>query len=173
LETLERLPAPIGDRAIARYGKALAATLSSLQVTHARPAFGIDSVIVGRRHVPVREHTVASTPFGSLVRFSTDLPADRPRVLIVPGLAGHFATLVRGTVGTLLPDHDVYVAEWHNARDVPCAAGRLGLDDYIEHLIIFLEAIGPGGHLMAVCQPCVAALAAAVGANRLFAVLGG
>jgi polyhydroxyalkanoate depolymerase len=160
-ETLERLPAPVSDRAVARYGKALAATLSSLQVTHARPAFGIDSVIVGRRRVPVREHKVASTPFGSLVRFSIDRPADRPRVLIVPGLAGHFATLVRGTVEALLPDHDVYVADWHNARDVPCAAGRFGLDEYIEQLILFLEAIGPGGHLMAVCQPCVAALAAA------------
>jgi poly(3-hydroxybutyrate) depolymerase len=160
-ETLERLPAPITSTAIARYGKASTATLSSLQVSHARPAWGIDSAIVQGRRVAVGEHVVASTPFGSLVRFGIDLPGDRPRVLVVPGLAGHFATLVRGTVRTLLPHHDVYVADWHNARDVPRAAGRFGLDEYVEHLMRFLEAIGPGCHLIAVCQPCAAALAAA------------
>ena len=102
-----------------------------------------------------------STPFGTLVHFAKETSEPQPRVLVVAGLAGHFATLLRGTVRTLLPDHDVYITDWHNARDVSPEHGRFGLDEYIQHLIDFLDAIGPGGHLMAVCQPCVPALAAA------------
>jgi polyhydroxyalkanoate depolymerase len=75
-------------------------------------------------------------------------------------LSGHFATLLAGTVRTLLRDHDVYITDWKNARDVPRDAGRFGVDDYVGYLIRFLEEIGPGGHLLAVCQPCVQALAA-------------
>ena len=75
-------------------------------------------------------------------------------------MSGHFATLLRDTVRTLLLDHDVYVTDWHNIRDVPFGAGRFGLDEYTEHLIDFLAAMGPGAHVVAVCQPCVAALAA-------------
>jgi poly(3-hydroxybutyrate) depolymerase len=78
----------------------------------------------------------------------------------VAPLSGHFATLLRETVRTLLQDHDVYITDWHNARDVPLSRGAFGLDDYIEHMMRFLAAIGPGAHLVAVCQPCVAALAA-------------
>ena len=84
----------------------------------------------------------------------------QPRVLLVAPLSGHFATLLRATVKTLLPEHDVYITDWHNARDVPLLHGRFGFDDYIEHLIRFLEVIGPGAHVIAVCQPCVAALVA-------------
>ncbi|MBZ4133932.1 hypothetical protein JYG53_24590, partial [Escherichia fergusonii] len=74
---------------------------------------------------------------------------------------GHFATLLRETVRTLLQDHDVYLTDWANAREVPLAAGRFGLDEYVEHVMRFLAHIGPGAHLMAICQPCVPALAAA------------
>ena len=76
-------------------------------------------------------------------------------------MSGHFATLLRDTVRTLLRDHDVYVTDWHNVRDVPLSAGRFGLDEYIEHLIEFTAALGPGANVVAICQPCVAALAAA------------
>jgi poly(3-hydroxybutyrate) depolymerase len=76
-------------------------------------------------------------------------------------LAGHFATLIRGTIRTLLPDHGVFVIDWHSARDVPVADGRFGLEEYIAHLIDFIGAVGPGAHLMAVCQPCPLAVAAA------------
>jgi poly(3-hydroxybutyrate) depolymerase len=81
-------------------------------------------------------------------------------VLLVAPLSGHFATLLRETVRTLLQDHDVYITDWHNARDVPLRHGASALDDYIDHMIRFLAAIGPGAHVVAVCQPCVAALAA-------------
>jgi poly(3-hydroxybutyrate) depolymerase len=81
-------------------------------------------------------------------------------VLLVAPLSGHFATLLRETARTLLQDHDVYITDWHNARDVPLRQGAFALDDYIDHMIRFLAAIGPGAHVVAVCQPCVAALAA-------------
>ena len=81
-------------------------------------------------------------------------------MLLVAPLSGHFATLLRATVRTMLPDHDVYITDWHNARDVPLTAGRFGFDEYVDHLIKFLEVIGPGAHVLAVCQPCVAVLAA-------------
>jgi polyhydroxyalkanoate depolymerase len=78
----------------------------------------------------------------------------------VAPMSGHFATLLRDTVQTMLTDHDVYITDWHNARDVPLAAGRFGLDEYAGHIMDFLGAMGPGSHLMAICQPCVAALSA-------------
>jgi polyhydroxyalkanoate depolymerase len=85
----------------------------------------------------------------------------QPRVLVVAPLSGHFATLLRNTVRTMLPDHDVYITDWHNARDVAVADGAFNFDSYVEHLIRFLEIIGPGAHVLAVCQPCVQALVAA------------
>jgi poly(3-hydroxybutyrate) depolymerase len=129
-------------------------------LTHTRPPFGIGAVTVGNREVEVREEAVAVTPFGTLLHFEKDIDASQPRVLMVAPLSGHFATLLRATVRTMLPEHDVFITDWHNARDVPLSAGRFGFDEYIEHLIKFLEAIGPGAHLLAVCQPCVAALVA-------------
>jgi poly(3-hydroxybutyrate) depolymerase len=139
----------------------VAGTVSALQLTHRRPAFGIECIEIDGDDVPVRERAVMSTAFGTLLRFEKESPLVQPRVLLLPGLAGHFATLIRETVKTFLPGHDVYVADWHNARDIAVDAGRFGLDEYIAHLIDFVAAIGPGTHLIAVCQPCPAALAVA------------
>jgi polyhydroxyalkanoate depolymerase len=151
----------IVDLAALRGWRALCETISTLNLTHERPAFGIETASVGGETVPVTERVVTSTPFGSLVHFAKPDVPWQPPVLAIPGLAGHFATLVRGTVSTLLRDFDVYVADWHNARDVPVSAGRFGLEEYIEHVVNFMESIGPGGHVIALCQPCPAALAAA------------
>jgi poly(3-hydroxybutyrate) depolymerase len=130
-------------------------------LTHQRPPFGIDQVMVGNREVEVTEEVTLRTPFATLLHFKKDVAQAQPRVLLVAPLSGHFATLLRSTVRTMLPEHDVYITDWHNARDVPTREGRFGFDDYIDHLIRFLEAIGPGAHMLAVCQPCVAALVAA------------
>jgi poly(3-hydroxybutyrate) depolymerase len=130
-------------------------------LTHIRPAFGIDSVTVGNREVEVREEATHSTPFGTLLHFKKDIATAQPKALLVAPLSGHFSTLLRATVRTMLPDHDVFVTDWHNARDIPLTAGRFGFDEYIDHLIKFLEVLGPGTHVIAVCQPCVAVLAAA------------
>jgi poly(3-hydroxybutyrate) depolymerase len=128
-------------------------------LTHERPPFNIAPVRVGNREVGLREKT-ASTPFGTLLHFQKDIDTPQPRVLLVAPLSGHFATLLRGTVQTMVPEHDVYITDWHNARDIALMHGRFGFDEYVEHLIRFLEVMGPGAHVVAVCQPCVAALAA-------------
>jgi polyhydroxyalkanoate depolymerase len=130
-------------------------------LTHARPPYGIDSVMVGNREVAVREEAADRTPFGTLLHFKKDIDQAQPRVLLIAPLSGHFATLLRATVRTMLAEHDVYITDWHNARDVAVAEGRFGFDEYIGHIVRFLETMGPGAHLVAVCQPCVAALVAA------------
>jgi len=130
-------------------------------LTHVRPAYGIKSVMVGNREVEVSEVASLKLPFGTLLNFKKDVSVAQPRVLVVAPLSGHFATLLRSTVRTLLPDHDVYITDWHNARDVRLEDGVFGFDDYVAYVIRFLEALGPGAHVVAVCQPCVQALAAA------------
>lgn len=130
------------------------------QLTHVRPPFDIDNVQDGDRTIPVREEMVDSTPFCSLLRFRKETAVEQPAVLLVAPMSGHFATLLRGTVKTLLRDHDVYITDWHNARDISPDHGRFGLDEYVGHLIRFLQIIGPGAHIVAVCQPTVAAITA-------------
>ncbi|WDZ96822.1 polyhydroxyalkanoate depolymerase [Herbaspirillum sp. WKF16] len=131
------------------------------QLTHARPDFGIPEVEDGGRTIAVHEEVVTATPFCSLLRFRKETSDAQPKVLVVAPMSGHFATLLRGTVKTLLRHHDVYITDWHNARDVAAGHGRFGLDEYVSHVISFLETLGPGAHLLAVCQPTVAALTAA------------
>jgi poly(3-hydroxybutyrate) depolymerase len=135
--------------------------LSRGALSHRRPSFDISEIKSGNHLVPVREEEVLATPFGTLLRFAKDGAPQQPRVLLVAPLSGHFATLLRDTVRVLLPEHDVYVTDWANARDIGIWHGRFGFDDYVEHLITFLEVMGPGAHVIAVCQPCVQALAAA------------
>lgn len=134
--------------------------LELAEVTHARPPWRIDQVIVKGEAVPVVEEIALTTPFATLLRFRKPDAPTQPKVLVVAPMSGHFATLLRDTVRTALQDHDVYVTDWHNVRDVPLSAGRFGLDEYTEHVIDFLAAMGPNASVIAVCQPCVAALAA-------------
>jgi len=155
------------DPALARAGdwaRRMAAAFEVLalgEVTHRRPDWAIASVVVDGMPHPVVEEVTAQTPFATLRRFRKGGAGEQPRVLVAAPMSGHFATLLRDTVRTLLRDHDVYVTDWHNVRDTPAAAGRFGLDEYIDHLIDFTAALGPGSHVVAICQPCVAALAAA------------
>jgi len=160
LRTLGQPLTGIVDNVVLRSLTAAYELIARAGLTHARPAFGIDSVAVGNREVTVHERAALSTPFGTLLHFKKDVDTPQPRMLLVAPLSGHFATLLRGTVRTMLPEHDVYITDWHNVRDVPLMHGRFGFDDYIAHLIRFLEAIGPGAHVVAVCQPCVAVLVA-------------
>jgi poly(3-hydroxybutyrate) depolymerase len=152
------------QRTVLRKIAAACELIARLRLTHSRPAFGIDSLMLGSRRVVITEEAVVSLPFGTLLHFRKDpaaaVPAQPPVLLAAP-LSGHFATLLRETVRTMLQDHDVYITDWHNARDVPVTHGDFGLDDYIGYLMRFIASVGPGCHLIAVCQPCVAALAAA------------
>ncbi|MDM0040490.1 polyhydroxyalkanoate depolymerase [Variovorax sp. J22G21] len=148
------------ERSAVRRMAAQLEVFSRMRITHSRPAWDIKTVVVEGQEVAVHEEPVLVAPFGTLLHFRKETGTMHPPVLLAAPLSGHFATLLRETVRTLLRDHDVYVTDWHNARDVPVWQGGFGLDEYTLQLISFMEAIGPGVHLVAVCQPCVAALAA-------------
>jgi poly(3-hydroxybutyrate) depolymerase len=133
--------------------------ISRARLVHERPDYGIDSVLVRGERIDVSEEVALEMPFGNLVHFRKETDLRQPKVLLAAPMAGHFATLLRHTAQTLLADHDVYITDWKSARDVPVDAGRFGTDEYIDHLMAFFGHIGPGGHGMAVCQPCPSMLA--------------
>ena len=154
---------PVPPPAVALPLRSLAAACRLMElstITHRRPAWGIHSVDVGGETQPVVEEAVLTTPFATLLRFAKPGAPAQPKVLVVAPMSGHFATLLRDTVQTVLQDHDVHVTDWHNVRDVPLSAGPFGLDEYTQHIIDFIAALGEGVHVIAVCQPCVASLAA-------------
>ena len=132
---------PLGDGNVMRNLTAAYELIARAGLTHTRPPFGISHVTVGNREVEVHEEAAARTPFGTLLHFKKDIALTQPRVLIVAPLSGHFATLLRATARTMLPEHD-------------------GIDEYVDHLIHYLELMGAGSHVLAVCQPCVAVLSA-------------
>jgi len=160
LKYLNLVPQGVSDRAFGRLAAALE-LISRTSLTYTRPAYGIDTILVGNQEVEVIEEVAYATPFGSLLHFKKENSPEQPRLLLVAPMSGHFATLLRGTVKTLLQDHDVYITDWHNPRDIPRAHGRFGLEDYTDHLIAFLDRMGPRSHMVAICQPSVSALAAA------------
>ena len=125
-----------------------------------KPEFGLDHTVIDGETVAVSEEIVAEKSFCRLLRFKRATALDHPKVLLVAPVSGHFATLLRGTVQTLLRDHDVYVTDWHNVRDIPLAEGPFDLDTFIGHIIDFVDRLGPHTHLVAVCQPTVPTLAA-------------
>ncbi|MBH2000055.1 MAG: polyhydroxyalkanoate depolymerase [Sphingomonadaceae bacterium] len=152
---------PMADWAMPRRMFALMDVFQGAKVTHKRPAYNITRIPSGNAEVAVREEVMLDLPFGDLLHFAKDeVEAAQPRVLVVAPMSGHFSTLLRSTVQTLLQDHDVYITDWKNARDVPLSAGRFGFEDYVDYVIRFFEEMGPGAHLVSVCQPCVPALAA-------------
>ncbi len=105
-------------------------------LTHERPPYGFGSVVVEGRETPVHEVAVASTPFGDLINFKKEGVGEQPRILLVRPLSpGHRWPLLRGTVATLLPENDVYITDWRNAREAPVEAGDFGFDDYVDHVI--------------------------------------
>ncbi|WP_010162980.1 polyhydroxyalkanoate depolymerase [Sphingomonas sp. PAMC 26617] len=126
-----------------------------------KPTFGLASTEVDGKTVAVTEEIVVRKPFGQLKRFVREGVETGPKLLIVAPMSGHYATLLRGTVERMLPVADVYITDWRDAKQVPLSDGKFDLDDYIDYLIAFLEAIGPGAHMLAVCQPSVPCYAAA------------
>jgi poly(3-hydroxybutyrate) depolymerase len=157
---------PLNPLAETPFGRSMAAGAELFErVTrrYGKPAFGITTTGVDGRSVGVAEEVVWTRPFCSLLHFRRDLPKGRPadpKVLIVAPLSGHYATLCRGTVEAMLPEHDVYITDWTDARMAPLALGHFDLDDYIDYVIEMLHHLGPGSHVIAVCQPSVPVLAA-------------
>lgn len=128
-----------------------------------KPDFGLAEKEIGGKTFPVEEQVIARHPFCDLLHFSVaKRPKNHPRVLIVAPLSGHYATLLRGTVEAMLHDHDVYITDWKNARDVPYIEGDFDFDDYVSLLIRFFHTLSINGpfHVMGVCQPSVPVLAA-------------
>jgi poly(3-hydroxybutyrate) depolymerase len=140
--------------------------LAHATAQYGKPAFGITECESGGKVWPVIEATVVNRPFGDLKRFRLDgVDDDRPKLLIVAPMSGHYATLLRGTVQRMLEQYEVYITDWADAKTVPLHEGSFDLDDYIDYIIHFLEYIeqvtpGQRPHMMAVCQPSVPAYAA-------------
>ena len=135
-----------------------------------KPQFGIESVHIKGKDVPVHEEILLRKPFGQLKHFYREGQNQGPSLLIVAPMSGHYATLLRGTVERLLPDFDIYITDWRDAKLVPLSQGSFNLDDYIDYLIEFLSLIGTKTgerpHLLAVCQPAVPAFAATAVMNE-------
>ncbi|MBC7985966.1 MAG: polyhydroxyalkanoate depolymerase [Sphingomonadaceae bacterium] len=125
-----------------------------------KPRFVIDSVEVAGKAVAVETRIEARKPFGQLKHFAKKGVKGQPRLLVVAPMSGHYASLLRGTVERMLPGHDVWITDWRDAKMVPLSEGAFDLDSYIDYLIGFLEHIGPGAHMLAVCQPSVPSYAA-------------
>ena len=159
---------PAADTALARTASASAELFESVTRRYGKPAWGLETVEIGGRRVRTTEQVIWSSPWCRLVRFARHLgdlkragkPTVAPAVLIVAPLSGHYATLLRGTVETFLQDHDVYVTDWSNARQVPMLEGRFDFSDYIDHVRTMLAQIGPRAHVVGVCQPGPPVLAA-------------
>ncbi|WP_372054525.1 polyhydroxyalkanoate depolymerase [Tistrella mobilis] len=155
---------PFNPMSYSPYGRMVAAAAEVIErVTdrYEKPAFGLDHTVIDGRTVPVVEEIVHDLTFCKLLHFRRDTEGlNDPKLLLVAPLSGHYATLLRGTVEALLPDHDVYITDWVDARMVPVFEGPFHFDDYVEYVIEFLHLLGPGTNVMAVCQPSVPVLAA-------------
>jgi len=159
---------PASDTAIGRTAYASAEVFESLTRRYGKPDWGLETLEIDGKPVRTTEQIVWSSPWCRLVRFARNIgdlkragkPAAAPAVVIVAPLSGHYATLLRGTVETFLQDHDVYVADWTNARQVPMLEGRFDFNNYIDHVRDMLAAAGPRAHVVGVCQPGPPVLAA-------------
>jgi poly(3-hydroxybutyrate) depolymerase len=158
---------PLNPLSATPFGRSMAAAAEMFERTtrrYGKPEWGIAETTTHGIRVPVVERILWERPFGRLIHFEKGpgvvAVAAQPKLLIVAPMSGHYATLLRGTVTTMLPDHDVYITDWIDARMVPLADGAFDLDDYIDYLVSMLHLLGPGVHLMAVCQPSVPVLAA-------------
>ncbi len=127
---------------------------------YGKPDWELDTTTIDGIEVPVTHETVISRAYCHLVHFQRDVERDDPKLLIVAPMSGHYATLLRGTVEAMLPDHEVYITDWMDCKMVPVMSDRFNLDDYIDYVIDFLHYLGPNTHVLAVCQPSVPVLAA-------------
>ena len=148
------------------FGRGVAAACEMFERTtrrYGKPEFSYGAVSVNGVQTEVVEDVLWSKPFCNLINFrkkSVGRPLNQPKILMVAPMSGHYATLLRGTVETFLPTHDVYITDWVDARTVPLSVGRFDLDDYIDYVIDMIRLLGPDLHLMAVCQPSVPVIAA-------------
>ena len=158
---------PINPLAYTTFGKSVAAACELFERStrrYGQPEWGIADTVVGGERIPVRVNVVWERPFCRLLHFERHferLPRrPQPKLLVVAPMSGHYATLLRGTVEAFLPNHDVYITEWVDARMVPLTEGPFDLDDYIDYVISILHLLRGEVHVIGVCQPSVPVLAA-------------
>ena len=158
---------PVNPFSFTPYGKSVAAACELFERStrrYGRPEWRISSTLVGGERVPVEIKTVWERPFCRLIHFervfSHKPQRPQPRLLLIAPMSGHYPTLLRGTVEAFLPNHDVYITDWVDARMVPLSEGYFDLDDYIDYVISMLHTLGSDTHVIAVCQPSVPVLAA-------------
>jgi len=158
---------PLNPWSHTEFGKSVAAGCELFERTtrrYGKPEWGINDTEVNGIRTPIEIRPVWEKPFCRLLYFDRKLTrplrAAQPRVLIVAPMSGHYATLLRGTVEAFLPNHEVYITDWSDARMVPLAEGRFDLDDYVDYIIEMLHALGGNMHVIAVCQPSVPVVAA-------------
>ncbi|MEK9970842.1 MAG: polyhydroxyalkanoate depolymerase, partial [Ferrovibrio sp.] len=153
---------PMNYTAAARTLAAGLEVFSNITRRYPKPEFGLATTVVDGIERRVTEHDVLALPFCRLKHFEREGCEGRndPKLLIVAPLSGHYATLLRGTVEAMLPNHEVYITDWIDARDVPLHFGAFDLDDYIDYIREFFVTLGPGAHVIGVCQPSVPVLAA-------------
>jgi poly(3-hydroxybutyrate) depolymerase len=153
-------PLPENYRKLARQMTASAEMMDRFSRHYPKPSFNLPATHIDGQDVAVTVENAGERPYCSLLRFKRDTDRKDPKVLIVAPMSGHYATLLRGTVEALLPDHDVYITDWKDARDVPLRDGPFGLDDYIDYVRGMIRDLGPDVHVLAVCQPTVPVMAA-------------
>ena len=152
---------PLSKTRYGRVRKAVLESTSRLLKHYPKQGFEYEPVVIDEKEYPVSETVVLEKPFCNLLRFRREgLPADAPKLLCIAALSGHHATLARETFREFLPDHEVYVTDWLDARDVPLSEGKFGFEDYTSYLIDFMEHLGPNNHVFAICQATVPALTA-------------
>ncbi|MDX2307414.1 MAG: polyhydroxyalkanoate depolymerase [Hyphomicrobium sp.] len=157
---------PMSATPFARAVSAACEVFENVTRRYGKPSFGLkETKIGGVAKVPVHEEIALAKPFCNLLHFKRDILEGSqrfpdPKVLIVAPMSGHYATLLRGTVASMMEEHDVYITDWADAREVPVIEGKFDLDSFIDYLIEFMRFLGPNTHVIAVCQPAVPALAA-------------
>jgi poly(3-hydroxybutyrate) depolymerase len=152
---------PFSDTAFGKHAKASLHMFERLTRRYGKPTFGIDHVKIGDQVFGVEEQVVWQKPFCNLLHFAKkDFSKPQQKLLIVAPMSGHFATLLRNTVEGMLPEHDVYITDWVDARDVPVSHGGFDLEDYTDYVIEMLHHLGEHSSVMAVCQPSVPVLVA-------------
>ena len=155
---------PLTHTVAGRHAAAACEVFERTTRRYRKPEFGLRETRVDGAIISVSEEVVWNRPFCRLIHFRRDiepsLAESDPRILLIAPMSGHFATLLRGTVEALLPNHDVYIVDWQDARDVPLSAGNFDLDDYIDYLREMLRELAGEVHLLAICQAAIPALAA-------------
>jgi poly(3-hydroxybutyrate) depolymerase len=152
---------PFADHPFFRTASASIELFERLTTDYEEPKWGLESTIINKKKVKIKQQIVHQKPYCDLLHFERDKPqAEHPKVLLIAPISGHFATLLRSTAKEFLPDHETYITDWRNARDIPLSAGTFSFDDYVTYLIEFINFLGPDTHVIAVCQPCVPAMVA-------------